>query len=396
VEGYYDETLRGLPGWQYSDPVGLGESVPPRNGSDLYLTIDRAAQYIVEQEIQAAVMNSGALSGTVVVLQPDTGAVLAMASYPAYDPNQFDRVDTTLYTDPAVSIIYEPGSVFKVVTIAAALDSGVITPQTILVDNGAIEVGGNVIYNADRMAYGEVNITQVLAKSLNVEAAQIAVGMGWERFYTYVRRFGFGSLTEIDIQGEIRGRVKSPDDVGWYESDLGTNSFGQGIAVTPLQMATAVGAIANDGLMMRPYVVQHIKNADGEITTQPKELRRVVSVETAQAVTAMLTTAVEEEMSKARVPGYAVAGKSGTAQIPVTGGYHPTATIASYAGYLPADDPAFVILVVINRPQTSEWGGMVAAPAFSNIAQRLVVLYDIPPDAKRHQILVQEASQLGQ
>jgi cell division protein FtsI/penicillin-binding protein 2 len=226
-------------------------------------------------------------------------------------------------------------------------------------------------------------MTTVLAKSLNVGAAQVAVMLGKERFYTYVRRFGFGRITEVDLDSEGPGTLKTPGDADWHESDLGTNSFGQGIAVTPLQMTMAVAAVANDGLLMKPYMVQQIQEDDRTLWVQPTVVRRAVLSQTARTLTDMLAVAVQQETELAQVPGYRVAGKTGTAQIPVPGGYHPTLTVASFAGYLPADDPAFVILVVINKPRTSPWGNQVAAPVFANIAKQLVVLFDVPPDNVR-------------
>ena len=391
VEGYYDAMLRGIPGLRqgerdpfgYSIPIGPGQYVPPRQGKSLTLTIDRTAQYIVERELADAVARYGAESGSVVVLNPETGAILAMASWPTYDPNRFAETDSAFFPDPAVSEQYEPGSVFKVVTLAAGLDAGVIKPDTVIYDGGIIEVGGRSIYDWDRQPHGTVDMTTVLAKSLNVGAAQVAVMLGKERFYTYVRRFGFGRITEVDLDSEGPGTLKTPGDADWHESDLGTNSFGQGVAVTPLQMAMAVATIANDGLLMKPYIVQQVQEDGRTFSVQPTVVRRAVLAQTARTLTDMLAVAVQQETELARVPGYRVAGKTGTAQIPVPGGYHPTLTVASFAGYLPADDPAFVILVVINKPKTSPWGNQVAAPVFADIARQLVTLFDVPPDNVR-------------
>ena len=398
IEGYYDSMLNGAPGLRQGErdpfgssiPIGPARYIPPRDGKSLVLTIDRTAQYIVERELADAIARYQAESGTVVVIDPKTGAVLAMASWPTYDPNRFAETDQMLFPNPAVSEQYEPGSVFKVVTMAAGLDSGVIAPETTIYDGGMIEVGGRTIYNWDRQSHGVVDMTTVLGKSLNVGAAQVAVTLGKERFYTYVRRFGFGRTTEVDLDSEGPGTLKTPGDPDWHESDLGTNSFGQGIAVTPLQMAVAMVAIANDGLLLKPYVVQQFIEGERVVSVKPTVVRRVILAQTAQTLTDMLVAAVNQETKLAQVPGYRVAGKTGTAQIPVPGGYHPNLTVASFAGYLPADEPALVILVVIYKPQTSPWGGQVAAPVFARIAQQLVVLFDIPPDEIR---LSQAASQ---
>jgi cell division protein FtsI/penicillin-binding protein 2 len=250
-------------------------------------------------------------------------------------------------------------------------------------DGGSIEVGGRVIYNWDRQGHGTVDMTEVLAQSLNVGIAQVAVALGKDRFYTYLKRFGFGRLTEVDLSSEGPGTLKTPKEADWHESDLGTNSFGQGIAVTPLQIAAAVAAVANDGLLMKPYIVQKIVDSEREVEFKPMVVRRAVSQETATTLTGMLVEALKRANSEALVPGYEIAGKTGTAEIPVPGGYHPTLTLASFAGYLPASDPQVLVLVIIDRPTTSRWGNTTAAPTFKRIAEQLVVMLNIPPDEIR-------------
>lgn len=391
VEGYYDTLLRGEPGLQTGErspfgemiPLGISRFVAPVRGATLYLTIDRNVQYLIEEELKKDIIGYGAQRGSIVVMEPKTGAVLGMASYPSYDPNNYSASNEHLFFDPIVSEQYEPGSVFKIVTMAAGLDAGLVTPESTIYDGGQIEVGGRVIYNWDRQGHGIVDMTGVLAQSLNVGATQVALGLGKDRFYTYVKRFGFGRLTEVDLDSEGPGTLKTPKDASWHESDLGTNSFGQGIAVTPIQIATAVGAIANDGLLMKPYVVERIVDGERELTIKPTVVRRAVSQETAHTLTGMLVNALQQVDSNAQVPGYEVAGKTGTAEIPVPGGYHPTLTLASFAGFLPADDPQILVLVIIDRPTSSRWGSQTAAPTFSRIAEQLVILLDIPPDSVR-------------
>lgn len=391
IEGYYDNMLKGKPGLQAGERGPFGEIIPlagshfipPVAGSTLYLTIDRNVQYLIESELRQAIIQYQAQRGTIVVLEPKTGAILGTASYPSYDPNNYAASEDHLFPDPAVSEQYEPGSVFKIVTMAAGLDAGAVGHLGTIYDGGSIEVGGRVIYNWDRQSHGTVDMTDVLAKSLNVGVAQIAVALGKERFYTYVRRFGFGRLVEIDLGNEGPGTLKTPMEASWHESDLGTNSFGQGIAVTPIQIAAAVGAIANEGLLVKPYVVQRIVDGERSIEVKPTVVRRAVSADTARKLTDMLVEAQERANSLALLPGYRVAGKTGTAQIPVPGGYHPTLTLASFAGYFPADDPQVLVLIIIDRPLTSKWGNETAAPAFRRIAEQLVVLLDIPPDELR-------------
>jgi cell division protein FtsI/penicillin-binding protein 2 len=393
VEGYYDLLLQGLAGRQAGEhgpfgdiiPLGNFEITPPTQGADIYLTIDRIVQRMVEDELALAIDSYGAESGTVVVLNPRTGAVIASASLPVYDPNQFAQTEAEHFLDPLVSTAYEPGSVFKIITMAAGLDSNTIAPGTTVYDSGVIEVGGQTIYNSDRLAHGTVDMTTVLAKSLNVGSAQIAIVMGPDKFYNYIRRFGFGRLTEIDLSGEGPGTLKTPMDAAWSDSDLATNSFGQGVAVTPIQMVSAVATIANDGLLMKPYVVKKVVAHDEgrTIEVKPQVVRRAVSADTADVLTQMLATALEVEESLAIIPGYRVAGKTGTASIPIPGGYHPTLTITSFAGYFPVDDPQVVILVILNKPTVSKWGNQSAAPTFRRIGERLISLLDIPPDEIR-------------
>lgn len=391
VEGYYDSLLRGKAGLRTGErspfgeiiPLGVSHFVPPVSGAILYLTLDRNIQYLIESELEQAVIKYGAQRGSVVVLDPRTGAILGMANYPRYDPNNYSASPESLFFDPNVSEQYEPGSVFKIITMAAGLDAGVVSPGTIIYDAGYMEVGGRVIYNWDRQGHGNVDMTEVLAKSLNVGIAQVATALGKDRFYTYVKRFGFGHLTEIDLGSEGPGTLKTPRDANWYQSDLGTNSFGQGIAVTPVQIAIAVGAVANDGLLMKPYVVQRLVEGEREVEVQPTVVRRAISSETARTLTDMLVAAQERANSEALLPGYRIAAKTGTAEIPVPGGYHPTLTLASIVGYLPADNPQVLVLVIIDRPTSSRWGNTTAGPTFRRIAERLVVLLDIPPDEVR-------------
>ncbi len=400
VEGFYDLLLKGTDA--APDPIegGMayyqGETVPiafqqralPQDGTHLVLTLDRNIQYLVEQELAKAVEQYQADSGTIIVMVPQTGAILAMANYPSYDPTRFYEA-LELHTNPAVSHQYEPGSVFKIITMAAGLDAGIITPDSTFYDSGEIKVGGAVIKNPDRLAHGLVTMTDILAYSLNVGVAYVSTSLGEETFYAYLKSFGCGHPTGVDLDGEVAGTLKEPGSEDWYRSDLGTNSFGQGIAVTPLQMITAVAAVANHGVLMKPYVVEQIVlgsgNGDdqGVIVTQPTVVRQVVSAQTAEQLTDMLVEAVERGAELATVPGYDVAGKTGTAQIPVGDHYDPELTIASFVGYAPADDPQFIVLVKIDKPRLDPWGAEVAAPVFRIIAEQLFVLLDVPPDGVR-------------
>lgn len=395
VEQYKDAELRGTDGKIHGAgnalhddliPFDLPTSEPATDGADITLTIDSGMQHVVETELANAIKDSRAASGSIIVLDPKTGAVLALAVYPTADLNAyFDPANAGNYVNSAVSAQYEPGSVFKVITVAAALDAGTVTPASVFDDNGWVLVGGRELRNHNQIAPGRVNLTDVLRLSLNVEAVKMSVGLGVGPFYRYVRKFGFGIPTRVELAAEAAGDVKSVGDGRWRDIDLGTNAFGQGIAVTPLQMTAAIAAVANQGRLMRPYIVQETHYPNGKIQkTEPELVRQVIRPETAQVLTRLLADAIiGESTNKAIVPGYRVAGKTGTAQIPIFGTLDPRWTIASFVGYLPADDPRFVILVKLDKPQTSEWGSQVASPVFASVAKQLVTLVGLPPDAVR-------------
>jgi cell division protein FtsI/penicillin-binding protein 2 len=393
VEGYYDGDLRGQAGtrvyqrdpWNQIIPLGLADDEPPQPGMDLVLTIDRTVQALVEEELGLALEETGAKSGVIIVMDPRSGAILALAAAPVYDPNRYWEVrDTRLFVNPAINSQYEPGSVFKVLTTAVALENGLVSPDTVFYDEGQIEVGGQVIRNATRQAYGYVTMTEVLIHSLNVEMAKISSMLGPERFYQGLRAFGIGHRTGADLEGEVIGELRAPGDWRWHESDLATNSFGQGLAVTPLQMIVAVAAIANDGVLMKPFVVaEKVYGAGHRERAQPAAIDWAVSPETAHLVAEMMAQTVEQGIERAKVPGYRVAGKSGTAQLPTPYGYDEQKTIASFVGFAPVEDPQVIVLVLLDEPTSSEWGAHTAAPAFSRLARRLFVLLEIPPQDVR-------------
>lgn len=387
LEGFYQSELAGeaASATVNISPLTAQESVIAREGADLVLTIDRSLQFVVEQHLKAAMRDYGSRSGTIIVMDPRTGAILAMASMPCYNPGKFFEADENLFLNPAVSSQYEPGSVMKLVTMAAALDSGTVVPQTTYYDAGVVEIGGSPIYNWDRGAYGTADMTTLLANSLNVGAATIATWMGADNFYSYMQRFGFGRPTGIDLMAEATGQMPLPGDSDWTESNLGTNAFGQGMATTPLQMITAISALANDGYLMQPYLVQEIRSHGQTYTHEPTILSRPVSEQTANQLMAMSINAIRLGLADTVIEGYTIAGKTGTAQIPEGGIYHPDDTIASFVGWLPADSPEIIILVKLDRPSVSPWGSYTAAPAFADLAKELVALLGIPPDNIRLQ-----------
>lgn len=385
LEGYYQAELAGEAASAEINISPLTEqtSVIAREGADLTLTIDRTIQQTVEDQLTSALREYGAESGTIIVMNPRTGAILAMANAPCYDPYRFYEAEESLLLNPAVSRQYEPGSVMKLITMAAAIDAGKAGPQTTYYDPGYIELGGYRMYNWDRSAPGLTDMSTMLARSLNVGAATLAVWMGTDTYYTYMERFGFGRRTGVDLAAEAAGTMYLPGNELWTETDLGTNSFGQGLAVTPLQMISSVSALANDGYLMQPYLVQQIEQNGRVLTHEPTILSRPVRPETAHQMSSMGVNNVNTALTNAQVEGYTIAGKSGTAQIPENGIYHPTDTIASFIGWLPADNPEVIILVKIDRPRSASWGSETAAPIFADLVRELVVLLDIPPDNVR-------------
>lgn len=395
VEAFYQLELAGEAASKTINisPLTQQDSVIAREGADLVLTIDRTIQHAVEQRLALAIQEYQAQSGSILVMDPHTGAILAMASAPCYDPFKFYETDGELLFSPSYQEQHEPGSVMKLVTMAAALDSGKFTPQSTYYDAGVLEVGGHKTVNWDRSAPGTTDMTTLLARSLNVGAATLSTSLGSDLYYDYMQRFGFGRPTNIDLFAEASGQMPLPGDPLWTESMLATNAYGQSIAVTPLQMLTAVSAIANGGVMMQPYVVQEIHTENGVIMHEPSILGRPISPETAQQTTTMAITAVAREVPEAQIDGYTIAGKTGTAQIAENGIYHPTDTIASFIGWLPADDPELLVYVKLDRPQVAPWGSMTAAPTFARLAEELVVLMDIPPDSIRLQADVLAARQ---
>jgi cell division protein FtsI/penicillin-binding protein 2 len=397
IEGFYDPLLQPQQ-VEREGPVDSANSpIPwaaapvtlPQQGTELVLTLNRTVQAIVEEELTRAVQEHRAEKGTIIVMDPRTFEILAMASLPEYNPDKYAQFadDTPCpFEDPAISQQYEPGSVFKILTVAAAIESGLVTPETTYYDPGETEIGGQIVRNASPQSYGEHTVAEILIESLNVGAVWLSKQVGPERFYRYVQAFGVGRPTGVDLAGEIAGQLWLPDDAGdgsyenWHISYLGVNSFGQGVAVTPLQMITAVATVANDGVRLRPHIVKQRIAPDGTVSTfQSTVEAQVIAPQTAHTLMEILVRVVEEEVHQAEVDGYRVAGKTGTAQIPIASGYEEEDTITSFVGFGPVPDPQLVILVKLDRPQTSTWASKTAAPVFQRLATRLFTVLNIPP-----------------
>ena len=374
------------------NPLADQKRVPADPGADIVLTIDRYMQYLVERELDATIKSHKGSGGTIIIMDPRTGAILAMASRPSFDVTHLDFSDedkADFYRNRAITDMYEPGSVFKTITMAAALNEGAVSPGSTYVDEGVFRASGWTITNWDLGAHGVQTATQILTKSLNTGAAWLSQLLGPDKFYDYVQRFGFGQLTDVGLSGESPGQVRTTADDGWYEVDLATNSYGQGINVTPLQLITAISAIANDGRLMRPYVVQEIRSGDEIQVTQPVMVRQAITPETANTLTDMMEGVVDgiTAIYSIEVPGYRVAGKTGTASISVPGGYKPDSYIASFAGFVPSDDPVLAILVKVDEPKDVPWGSAVCAPVFARLASAILPYLKVPPDSPA---LVQE------
>jgi cell division protein FtsI/penicillin-binding protein 2 len=404
VEGFYDSWLAGRSlkiERGYIPPEARLEPDPPA-GVNLVLTVDLDIQQMVEEVLYKAVEDAGAESGQIIIMDPQSGEILALAITPHLDPNNYepwlveiglDEVELEeepeeLVINPAVGGQYEPGSTFKIITMASALDAGVVEPDDGYIDTGMIEVGGVKIRNWNGGAWGPQTMLGCLQHSLNVCLAYVASEkLGAPMFYDYMTAFGIGRATGIDLAGEVGGQLRTPRHPDWTEADLGTNSFGQGVSVTPVQFLAAVSAIANKGVMVQPHIVRSVVGPDGAYWPNPTVLGRPISAETAETMNAMLAESLDAEASMAIVNGYDIAGKTGTAQIPTERGYDERWTIASFIGWAPVEDPQFMVLVRIDKPESSPWGSVVAAPIFKDVVERLVTMLEIPPDHIRQQLM---------
>ena len=393
VEAHYDDLLSGSPGLRTSDldrlgreiPIGRHNLLPARHGSHLTLTLNRTIQHIVEEELEIAVERFSAASGSVIMLDPRTGSILALANVPDYDPARVHEYQSfgPEFANRALSHVYEPGSTFKLITMAAGLDSKAVTPTSTHDLPGSIRYFGEEFKNWDLQTYPEQNMTSVLRHSSNTGAIFVADKTGADRFYTYLDKFGFGELTGVDTSGEVPGILRRRGDRAWFPADLAANSFGHGIGVTALQIAAAIGAIANDGTLMRPHIVRSVEHPDGrQGFVQPQEVQQVISPETSRQLIQMVESAEGGIVNNpALIPGYRTAGKTGTAEIPLGGRFQADLSVASYVGFGPLEDPRVLTLVVINRPQKGFFGAYVASPTFQRIMTRVFSYLRVPARA---------------
>lgn len=386
LEGYYDRILRGKNGKQEleSDPNGrrilLDDNVrlEPENGRTLELWLDKTIQLTVERHLKEGIAKYGAREGSVVVMDPQSGGILAMASYPSYDPQQYSMYAEEYFKNPVVAGSYEPGSTYKVLIMAKAIEEDVVDPGTLLNEDGPVSIAGYSIQTWNNEYHGSITATQVLTYSSNVGMVRIGEKVGKDKLLDVTSQLGFGNLTDIDLQDEESPELR--DLQQWRDIDVATLTFGQGIAVTPIQMVRAVATLANGGWLLEPKVVKRIIDENGNaVDVKSKRLRQVFKPATARLLTEMMVSAVDNGEAKwAKPKGYRIAGKTGTAQIPVEGHYDEKKTIASFVGFAPAESPRFVILVTLREPTSSPWGSETAAPLFFSIARDLFLYLAIP------------------
>lgn len=355
-------------------------TVQSLDGRDITLTIQRSIQFFLEQELKKGVERYGATSGEIIVMNPKTGDILGLAAWPKYDQAHYYDFETSMYKNPSLATVYEPGSTFKVLTVAAGIDSGAITPDTQCPRcEGPRIIGKHTIKTWNNEYHPNITMRDALAKSDNVAMIYVAETMGTETFTHYLKKFGIGERIYIDLQDD----TPTPFPAKWGEVELATTSFGQGISTNSMQMVRAVGAIANKGVLVRPKIIHSVLDhqTGAEIVTPAKEERQVISAQTAQVVTEMMVNAARSgEAQWVFSDTHTIAGKTGTSQIPVPGGYKEDATIASFIGFAPVDDPQFVMLVKLIEPKSSPWAAETAAPLWYQIASRLFLLLNVPPD----------------
>lgn len=385
IEGYYDDLLQGEEMIQRKEKGSISSFFSEMiqgsyNGADLHLTIDYNIQFISERLLERAHENLDIESGQIIVIDPSSGRILALANFPNFNPNDYSKVeDFNIFQNGAIQKLYEPGSSFKPITMAAGVDNGKITPQTTYIDNGRIKIGKYTIENYNSRVFGEKTMTEVLENSINTGAVFAERQLGHDLFLDYITSFGFFELTGIDLQGEVfsENRIFKRG----YEINFATASFGQGIEITPIQLVRAFSAIANEGRMVKPYLVERIIKKGEEINVQPEvSPKQVISSKTASQLTAMLISVVENGFAKsAGISGYYIAGKTGTSQVPEKGVYSPDKTWQSFIGFGPAFNPRFLILVKLDNPKTrtAEYS---AVPLFKELAKYIIDYYKIPPD----------------
>ncbi len=387
IEGYYNKKLGGEQGFLEGEKDTRGRLIaiakrylqPAKDGTDLILTIDPNIQFFIEEKLKEIVEYLEAEGGTIIVSNPKTGAIRALANWPVFNLNKYSEVENiNIFLNPAIHSLFEPGSIFKPITMAIALDKKLLSPNTTYKDEGFIKIGGYTIRNSHDEPEGIQTMIQVLEKSLNTGAVFVQQLVKKKTFKNYLERFRFSKKTGIDLEGETKGNLANLNTK--RDIEYATASFGQGIAITPIELVVAFSAIANEGKLMKPYFVEKFIYNDGkEEETKPKIIGRAISSDTAEKLVKMMVSVVENGYGeKAGISGYWIAGKTGTAQVPEAGGYSDK-TIHSFGGFFPAFDPQFLILVKLDNPQKIRFAADSVAPVFKEIAEYILNYYEIPP-----------------
>ncbi|MBI3485796.1 penicillin-binding protein 2 [Candidatus Daviesbacteria bacterium] len=391
LEGFYNGELKGKDGLLQQEqdaqgvPILIGDFLvrEPKPGKTLVLNIDRTIQHIVEDKLKQGLAKYSAKEASAIVMDPKTGNILAMAAYPSYDPINPGKYPKENYKNPIIADNYEPGSTFKVLVMSAAINEKLVTPDAICdICAGPVSLGGFTIRTWNNQYQPDSSMTDVIVHSDNTGMVFVSKKLGVNKMYQYIKNYGFGNLTNVDLQDEVSPNMRPLND--WREIDLATSSFGQGIAVTAMQMIKAVSAIANGGQEMEPHIAKLIKDDNKSFPIQPRIVGNPISKETAQVITEMMVKAVDKGEAQfykknAGLANFSIAGKTGTAQIPVAGHYDANKTIASFIGFAPAKDPKFIMLVRYREPQSSIFGAETAAPTFFDIAKELFIYYGISP-----------------
>jgi len=384
-----DELLRGKSGWQILIKDARGRLIPSleekkrkkkREGLNLVLTIDERIQEIVEEELERVYRKFSALSATAIVMDPFSGEILGLANRPTFDPNSPGSYQASFRRNRAITDIFEPGSVFKVVVAAAVLEEGILDPkEVIFCENGKWLYRKHILHDAE--PHQNLSFREVIAKSSNIGTVKVALRLGKEKVYRYAHNFGFGQSTGIDLPGEVRGVLRTPDK--WSKYSMAAIPIGQEVAATPMQAICALAVIANGGNYVKPYFVKEIENSQGVSVRKTKPWRRrIISRETAMTLTSILRDAVEKEGTAplAKIYNYTVAGKTGTSQKVINGHYSHSKFFSSFIGYAPAENPKVVVLVMVNEPKPLYYGSLVAAPVFREITRRILSYLEVPQE----------------
>lgn len=387
IEGFYNKDLIGLPGMFKSERdllgrpilIGTQERIEPENGRDIYLTIDKSVQAIAKKKLLQGLESYQAKEGCVLIADPQTMEVLASVCLPDYDLSNYYLFSEDYFKNSAISNLYEPGSIFKPLVMAAAIEEKAVKTNDFYNEEGPVKIGEYSIRTWNDKYEGKISMTRILEKSSNVGMVYVGRRLGDKKLYSYLQKYGFGRLTGIDLQGEGTGYLKPINQ--WYPIDFATVTFGQGIAVTPIQILRAFASLINGGKLLQPHLVKKISLDTKEREIEPRLEGKTISNFTSEVIKKMMVSTVENgEVKWAKPEGYQIGGKTGTAQIPIAGRYDPAKTIASFIGFAPVDKPKFIALVILREPKSSPWGSETAAPLFFEIAKDLLVYYNIAPE----------------